>query len=116
MTGLLVVVRAALLDFGQAMAQGLDECGAAAGQRQVRAEVWAFTDGASKERSVVIADLDADGRPEIVAAAAAGGWAWYSARSAGSGNQQPLSSMLVCFRSMPTCETRRSWSRAVSPE
>ena len=30
------------------------------------------------------------------------------ARIAGSGNQEPLSSMLVCFRSMLTCEMRRS--------
>ena len=37
-------------------------------------------------------------------------------RKAGSGNQVPLSSMLVCLRSMATCAMRRSWSTLVSPE
>ena len=37
-------------------------------------------------------------------------------RSSGSGNQVPGSSAVVCLRSMPTCEMRRSWSSAVSPE
>lgn len=35
-------------------------------EREVQAEVSAFADGASKSRSVVVADLDADGRVDLV--------------------------------------------------
>jgi hypothetical protein len=39
----------------------------ASSSRQVRASVWAFTDGTSKERSVAVADLDGDGRLDLLA-------------------------------------------------
>jgi hypothetical protein len=35
--------------------------------RQVRASVWAFTDGTSKDRSVAVTDLDGDGRLDLLA-------------------------------------------------
>src|SRR5258705_4773165 len=36
-------------------------------EQQVRAAVWAFTDGTSKERSVAVTDLDGDGRLDLLA-------------------------------------------------
>ena len=52
--------------------------GGGEGEHQVRAAVWAFTDGATKDRSVAIADLDRDGRMDLLATdAAANTVAWY---------------------------------------
>lgn len=38
-----------------------------AAERQVRAAVWAFSDGTNKDRSVAVADLDGDGRLDLLA-------------------------------------------------
>lgn len=67
--------------------------GGAAGEQQVRAAVWAFTDGSTKDRATAVTDLDGDGLLDLLATdAAANTVVWYrQSHKIGLGAAEPFS-------------------------
>jgi hypothetical protein len=65
----------------------------AGGEQQVRAAVWAFTDGATKDRATVVTDLDGDGLLDLLATdASANTVVWYrQSQKIGLGAAEPFS-------------------------
>ncbi len=83
------------------------------GEHQVRAAVWAFTDGTSRDRSVAVADLDGDGLNDLLATdGAANTVAWYrQSRRIGLGSAESFSA----FRN-PKSIAVGEWNGRPGPE